>query len=89
MSANPCDVRFLGDWLPGERKVAAAAAAAACEFLNFAMPTPWVFVKGARGYSLTQRVLFRSEKTAAKLPDLLEEIRRAAADAGKEVRGGH
>jgi len=79
-TSNP-NVRFVGNWLSGERQVAEGAVRAAEEFLESEMPRPWVFVKGSKSYSLTQNALFRTEKTAPTLPQLIEEIHRGAAAA--------
>ncbi len=53
--------------------------AATDEYLDAHMPRPWVFEKSEGGFSVKQPSL--CDKSAQKLGDLLEKIRRAAAAA--------
>lgn len=76
---NTDRIRFVGAWSEAERKLAGMSAAATEEFLGVEMPRRWVFVRGSAGFSVTQPALFQGEASAAKLPDLLEQIRSAAA----------
>lgn len=75
-------IEFVGRWATAERRLVEAAVRAADDYLGACRPRPWVFEKKAGGeFSATQLSLFEGKLAAAKLHDLLEELRHAVAAA--------
>lgn len=82
------NVELVGRWSSRERNLVEAAVRAAEDFLGAGRPRPWVFEKKGGGeFSATQPSLFEGKLAAAKLPDLLEKLRRAVA-AAAQAGGG-
>jgi hypothetical protein len=75
-------IEFVGPWTEAERNLISMAVRATEEYLveRAHIAVPWLFEKRAGAVSVTQPSLFDEPATAPKLGDLLEVIRRVAAD---------
>lgn len=77
-------IEFVGRWPKAERNLVEMSVSATEQFLGVRPPGPWVFAKGDGGeFSATQPAVFAGKLAAAKLPDLLEKLRRAVAAASE------